>query len=284
MRKNKFLILLISLLCCLVFVFSACGKNPDGTDKTDGNCYSTNTRVKVTMNDTVVYALINDTVTGKAFLELLPFHVTGYRADIDICCSVSEQLPNDPSEDEEWNIGEIGWFRGWFTILCDNEEQFRGQVRTIIGKFEDEYISVVTSLSGSIDITIELPSDNESEEITEMFITINGNKLKVTLTQNSTVDALVELLKKGDITYTANDYGGFEKVGGLGHTLPTNHVQTVTEPGDIVLYQTNQIVMFYGSNSWAYTRIGKINYSSQSELENFLGAGQGSVQVTISLK
>ena len=136
---------------------------------------------------------------------------------------------------------------------------------------------------GKTDVEVTC-SDNESEEITEMYITINGNKLKVTLAQNSTVTALVELLKKGDITYTANDYGGFEKVGGLGHTLPTNHVQTVTEPGDIVLYQTNQIVMFYGSNSWGYTRIGKINYSSQSELESFLGAGQGAVQVTISLK
>ena len=125
--------------------------------------------------------------------------------------------------------------------------------------------------------------DNNDGEITVMYLTINGNKMKVTLAQNSTVTALVELLKQDDITYTANDYGGFEKVGGLGHTLPTNHVQTVTEPGDIVLYQTNQIVMFYGSNSWGYTKIGKINYSSQSELESFLGAGQGTVQVTISL-
>ena len=117
---------------------------------------NTDTRVKVTMNDTVVYALINDTETGKAFLELLPFHVTGYRAAIDICCSVSQQLPHNSDEDEEWNIGEIGWFGGWFTILCDNEEQFRGQVRAIIGKFEDEYINTVTSLSGNIDITVEL--------------------------------------------------------------------------------------------------------------------------------
>ena len=129
----------------------------------------------------------------------------------------------------------------------------------------------------------EIP-DNEGEEIAEMYITISGKKMKVTLAQNSSVDALVELLKQGDITYTADDYGGFEKVGSLGHTLPTNHVQTVTEPGDIVLYQTNQIVMFYGNNSWSYTRLGKLNYSSQSELESFLGAGQGSVQVTISLK
>ena len=126
-------------------------------------------------------------------------------------------------------------------------------------------------------------SDENQKEITTMYVTVNGNKLEVSLARNSTVTALVELLKKGDITYTANDYGGFEKVGGLGYTLPTNHVQTVTEPGDIVLYQTNQIVMFYGSNSWNYTRIGKINYSSQSELESFLGAGSGRVEVTLSL-
>ena len=137
---------------------------------------------------------------------------------------------------------------------------------------------------GKTEIEIECSVQGEDEEITEMYITINGKKLKVTLEQNSTVDALVALLKQGDITYTANDYGGFEKVGSLGHTLPTNHVQTATAPGDIVLYQTNQIVMFYGNNSWSYTRIGKLNYSSQSELERFLGAGQGSVQVTISLK
>ena len=131
------------------------------------------------------------------------------------------------------------------------------------------------------------PSDGDQdvgEKVTEMYITISGNKMKVTLAQNSSVDALVELLKQGDITCTASDYGGFEKVGGLGHTLPTNHTQITTQPGDIVLYQNNQIVMFYGSNSWSYTRIGKLNYSSQSELESFLGAGQGSAQVTISLK
>lgn len=128
-----------------------------------------------------------------------------------------------------------------------------------------------------------LTDEPKNEEINEMYITINGNKMKVTLAKNSTVDALVELLKQGDVTYTANDYGGFEKVGNLGHTLPANHVQTETKAGDIVLYQTNQIVMFYGSNSWSYTMIGHLNYSSQSELETFLSAGKGSVQVTLSL-
>lgn len=116
-----------------------------------------------------------------------------------------------------------------------------------------------------------------------MYIAIGGSKLEVTLEKNSSTAALVELLKNGDITYTASDYGGFEKVGGLGHTLPTNHKQLTTQPGDVILYQTDQIVLFYGSNSWSYTRIGKIKYSSLDELKSFLGAGQGSVQVTLSL-
>ncbi|MCH5162144.1 MAG: leucine-rich repeat protein [Clostridiales bacterium] len=136
---------------------------------------------------------------------------------------------------------------------------------------------------GNTDITIKY-NISQDEEITEMYITINGKKTEVTLENNSSVTALVELLKHGEITYTADDYGGFEKVGGLGHTLPTNHTQLTTQPGDVILYQTNQIVLFYGSNSWSYTRIGKIKYSTIDELKSFLGAGQGSVQVTLSLK
>ena len=124
----------------------------------------------------------------------------------------------------------------------------------------------------------------QKERIEKMYITIGGNKMEVTLENNSSADALVELLKSGDIIYTASDYGGFEKVGGLGHTLPTNHTQIKTEPGDVILYLTDQIVLFYGSNSWSYTRLGKIKYSSLSELKSFLGAGNGNIQVTLSLK
>ncbi|MBD5092480.1 MAG: hypothetical protein HDT36_03765 [Clostridiales bacterium] len=117
-----------------------------------------------------------------------------------------------------------------------------------------------------------------------MYLTINGNRIEVTLAKNSSVDALVEILKKGDVTYTANDYGGFEKVGSLGHTLPTNNSQITTQAGDVILYSGNQIVLFYGSNSWSYTRLGRINGYSVSELKALLGAGKGAVQVTISLE
>lgn len=117
-----------------------------------------------------------------------------------------------------------------------------------------------------------------------MYLYINENKLEVTLAKNKAVTALVEILKQDDITYTANDYGGFEKVGSLGHSLPTENSQITTEAGDVILYSGNQIVIFYGSNSWSYTRMGKINGYSVSELRTLLRAGSGSIQIRISLE
>ena len=121
-------------------------------------------------------------------------------------------------------------------------------------------------------------------DITAVYLYINGNKAEVTLAENKATLALVEILEQGDITYTADDYGGFEKVGQLGHSLPTENSQITTEAGDVILYSGNQIVLFYGSNSWSYTRLGKINGYSVSELRAFLCAGDGSVQVRISLE
>ncbi len=133
----------------------------------------------------------------------------------------------------------------------------------------------------------EKPTDYEqsdNKEITVMFLYINNNKLEVTLAKNKAVTALIDILKHSDITYTADDYGGFEKVGSLGHSLPTENSQITTEAGDVILYSGNQIVLFYGSNSWSYTRLGKINGYSASELRTLLGAGSGRIQVRISLK
>lgn len=129
-------------------------------------------------------------------------------------------------------------------------------------------------------------SDNSgnSGEISVMYLYINDNKIEVTLAENRAADALVDILKQGDITYTVGDYGDFEKVGSLGHTLPRNDTQITTQAGDVILYSGNQIVLFYGSNSWSYTRLGRINGYSASELRTLLGVGSGSIQVRISLK
>ena len=134
---------------------------------------------------------------------------------------------------------------------------------------------------GKTDMSVKF--EPKQEEITKMYITIYGNKLEVTLENNSSVKALVELLKQGNITYTADDYGGFEKVGSIGHSLPTNNSQITTEAGDVVLYQGSQICIMVGSNSWSYTRIGKINGYSTLELKNLIGTGKGSAKVMLSL-
>lgn len=120
------------------------------------------------------------------------------------------------------------------------------------------------------------------EEITEMKMTvqIGESTFTATLEGNAAVDALVGMMENdGPVTIRMSDYAGFEKVGALGSSLPTSNSQTTTQAGDIVLYQGNQIVLFYGSNSWSYTRLGKID-----DLTGWAEAlGSGDVSVTFSL-
>ena len=114
-------------------------------------------------------------------------------------------------------------------------------------------------------------------------ITVSGKTLPVKIEDNEATKALVAALSEASITYEAHDYGGFEKVGPLGLTLPANNSQITTQPGDVILYSGNQIVLFYGSNTWSYTRLGKIQYESLDELKSFLKAGEGIISVTLSL-
>ena len=128
--------------------------------------------------------------------------------------------------------------------------------------------------------TMEEPV-GEDTELQIMCLSIAGQPLTVEWADNASADALRELLEKGPVTVELSQYGGFEQVGALGTSLPRNDVQTTTEPGDIVLYSGNQIVMFYGSNSWAYTRLGRITGMSREDLTALLGVG--GVTATLSL-
>lgn len=97
--------------------------------------------------------------------------------------------------------------------------------------------------------------------------------LTATLADNSSATAFYELLKKGPLTVKLNEYGGFEKVGSLGTSLPRNDRQVKTSAGDIMLYQGNQITVFYNGNSWSYTPLGKVDGVTQTELKQILGKG-----------
>ena len=117
----------------------------------------------------------------------------------------------------------------------------------------------------------------------KLYITIDSSTMPVTLVDNTATRELVAALQQGDITYEAHDYGGFEKVGALGRSLTASDTQITTQAGDVILYNSNNIVLFYGSNTWSYTRIGSMEYGTLDELKSFLKVGQGNVSVKLSL-
>ena len=104
-------------------------------------------------------------------------------------------------------------------------------------------------------------------------VQINEDIFDVELENNSAAQELIKELEKGNITVNATEYGGFEKVGELGFSLPTSDENIGTNPGDIVLYQGDKISLFYGSHSWSYTKLGKIDNISSNELKEVLGPG-----------
>ena len=120
----------------------------------------------------------------------------------------------------------------------------------------------------------------EENRVMNMIVQAGGSTFAATLEENAAVDALVKMMEQGPVTIQMRDYSGFEKVGSLEASLPASNQQTTTQAGDIVLYQGNQIVMFYGSNSWSYTRLGHIG--DLTGWEEALGGGD--VTVTFSLE
>ena len=109
---------------------------------------------------------------------------------------------------------------------------------------------------------------------------IGDKNVAVEWEDNESVAALRELVSEKPLTIQMSMYGGFEQVGPIGTSLPGNDMQTTTSAGDIVLYSGNQIVVFYGSNSWAYTRLGHITDQSAEEMAQLLG--NGDVCITLS--
>ena len=115
--------------------------------------------------------------------------------------------------------------------------------------------------------------DNEMED--SMRLLIGETEVPVTWEENASVEALKKLCPA---TIQMSMYGGFEQVGSIGQSIVRNDKQTKTSYGDIVLYSGDQIVIFYGSNSWSYTRLGHIDLTQQ-EMKDLLGGGDVSIML-----
>jgi len=112
-------------------------------------------------------------------------------------------------------------------------------------------------------------------------VKINDNVFDVKLENNSATQEFIKELKKGNVTVNASEYGGFEKVGNLGFSLPTSDENIGTAPGDIVLYQGDKISLFYGSHSWSYTKLGKIDNVDSNKLKEVLGTGDVTLEFNL---
>ena len=132
-----------------------------------------------------------------------------------------------------------------------------------------------------------LPSRTETEEtslpepIAEeklLELTINGTVIEAKWEDNETVTELLTNAKETPIVVSTTLYGGFEQVGSLPQSFPRNDVQMTTEPGDIVLYSGNQLVVFFSSNTWNYTKLGHINLAAE-KLAGLLGGDSAVIEV-----
>ena len=112
-------------------------------------------------------------------------------------------------------------------------------------------------------------------------MTIGGTPVSITWEDNEAVQALKELCRNQTLTINMSMYGGFEQVGSIGTTLPQNDVQTTTSAGDIVLYSGDQMVVFYGSNTWAYTRLGHITDQDADGMTQLLANGDTTITIRL---
>ena len=127
-----------------------------------------------------------------------------------------------------------------------------------------------------------VPAEKEEIDTEEktMILKINNQTVDVTWEDNRSTEAL-SLLAENTLTVSMSMYGGWEQVGSIGQRLPSDDTQQTAQPGDIMLFASDQIVLFYGNNSWAYTKLGTMNLSND-ELRDLLG--NGDVTLTLSLE
>lgn len=127
--------------------------------------------------------------------------------------------------------------------------------------------------------TTPTASPEPGKEGSDMILLIGDTPVQVNWEDNRTVEALRDIVASTPLTVSMSMYGGFEQVGPIGQSLPKDDRKITTEAGDIVLYSSNKIVVFYGSNTWEYTKLGHISDKTTQELAELLG--NGNVSLTI---
>ncbi len=128
----------------------------------------------------------------------------------------------------------------------------------------------------------EHPKEEEPMKEAQFYITANGTTFTANFADNGSADAFRDLLREGDLTIHMSDYGGFEKVGSIGTSLPRKDTQIAATTGDVMLYQGSQIVIFYGTNRWSYSPLGKIEAAAAEALLSAFGSGDAAITFSLT--
>lgn len=174
------------------------------------------------------------------------------------------------------------WLQFFCTVLltaCGNEKPHVSQPDT--DRQEQTWVETSNIEAEITEEDTQTSGTNTDVEGNVMKIAVGKTTFTVALEDNSSVEALKEILMEGPLTINMSDYGNMEKVGSIGTSLPENNEQITTVPGDIILYQGTSLVIYYDTNSWNFTRLGRINDVTQEELKEALG--NGDVMVTLTL-
>ncbi len=157
------------------------------------------------------------------------------------------------------------------------------RLQDLTSRTQETKNNVSESMQTDAQTTETIPSESGEQNMEQtLHLFINDTEVKAAWEKNEAVRALTDLVSSKALTVPMSMYGGFEQVGSLGAHLPANDSQIKTKAGDIVLYAGNQIVLFYGSNTWAYTRLGSIVDQTEADLTRLLG--NGNVTITLSYK
>ncbi len=174
---------------------------------------------------------------------------------------------------------------------CSSQNTMDAQISETVGEGESEGIQCASSTEDlpvktdkSLDEDRGQNNPQEEEEVdqNQFYITAGETVFTAVFSDNSSAGAFQNLLAEEPLTVDMHDYGNFEKVGEIGSTLPRNDEQITTEPGDVILYLGTSITIYYDTNSWNFTRLGKIRDATKEDLLEALG--DGDVTVTFSLE
>ena len=229
--------------------------------------------VTLTVGDLVIPAVLRDNEAARDLLSRLPCTVTVSRGSVDFCGEIGEPLNYAESDFQDgFEYGDFMWMPdgSWFLFFTDAAEEYSGRHPWLVLGHMDEAWEALKEMSGTIEIEIARAGN-------QILVQVGNQVRTATLADNESARAFRELLSRGPVTLALHEYGGFEKVGPLGTSLVTCDTHVNTVPGDIMLYQGNQVTVFYRANSWSYSVLAHIDNADEESMRAFLGSGDANV-------